>query len=475
MTRAAVIRRIGTTVLRGKYRLDGVLGEGGMATVYAATHLEFGKPFAVNMLHSELLSDEQIRSRFLREGKVASLLHHGAVEIFDCETDTDGSLLLIMELLDGASVDDLGPSRGRPVPLKDALCIACLLLEVLEAAHAKGIVHRDIKPANLFLRRDGQLKVLDFGISRLRDSALTPSTKTIGGPMGTPAFMAPEQARADADAIDARTDLFGVGATLFTLISGEHLHSGVDARQVMFRAATEPARSLASVAPEIPTEIVEVVAKAVAFEKSERWESAADMREAILAFYECHFGAQQLSGLAALVAAHPGLLQNSPTERTSQPPDLGGDRARITERSAVGAVPGLAGASTIPEPQRDVERQAPRVASPLRVALSGQRFVLLLGVALILAFTQLLLRSHGRDARRASPPNAPIRHVEASVPPVVPAAVAPVVELAPRLSEAHGTLADPRRSATVRPPRVHAPAVSPNQGGLDPPPLPARH
>jgi hypothetical protein len=187
------------------------------------------------------------------------------------------------------------------MPLCAALNIAYQVLDVLRAAHDNGIVHRDIKPANLFVLRDGRVKVLDFGISRLHDGAEPFDSQATGSVMGTPFFMAPEQARAEASEVDTRTDLFAVGATLFTLISGQYLHTGDDSRQVMIQAATQRARSLASVAPGAPAAVVDLVARAVAFDSAARWESAQAMQEAVRQVHEALYGPIEFESLARLV------------------------------------------------------------------------------------------------------------------------------------------------------------------------------
>jgi len=286
-------------ILAGKYRVDRVLGEGGMAVVYAVTHLRNTARLAVKVLHADSLLKGNVRARFVREGKVANSVNHpGAVQMIDDGVAGDGSPYLVMEYLNGVSVNDIG---ARGVPLFAALNIAYQVLDVLRAAHENGIIHRDIKPANLFVLRDGRVKVLDFGISRLHDGAEPFDSVATGSVMGTPYFMAPEQARADASEIETRTDLFAVGATLFTLISGQYLHTGDEPRQVVYRAATQQARSLASVAPGTPQVVIDLVAKAVAFASAARWESAQAMQEAVRQVHESLFGPIGMSALASLL------------------------------------------------------------------------------------------------------------------------------------------------------------------------------
>jgi serine/threonine-protein kinase len=193
--------RIGM-VLRGKYTLESILGVGGMATVYVAKHRN-RKVFAIKMLHADLSTRETMRTRFLREGYVANSVEHaGAVAVLDDDVAEDGSAFLVMELLDGAPVDEIWMEHERRVPAAIVLSIADATLDVLASAHERGIVHRDLKPATLLVTCEGELKVLDFGIARLRDERGGGGTAT-GAMLGTPAFMAPEQALGKTAEIDA--------------------------------------------------------------------------------------------------------------------------------------------------------------------------------------------------------------------------------------------------------------------------------
>ena len=187
--------RVGTT-LKSKYHIDRVLGAGGMAVVYAATHRN-KKRVAIKMLHPELSIHGDSKQRFLREGYVANSVDHpGAVSVLDDDVADDGAAFIVMELLSGEGVETVWEKRGGKLPADAVLALADQLLAVLEAAHEKEIVHRDLKPANLFLLRDGTLKVLDFGIARLREAVASgPSSATqTGALLGTPAFLPPEQA-----------------------------------------------------------------------------------------------------------------------------------------------------------------------------------------------------------------------------------------------------------------------------------------
>jgi serine/threonine protein kinase len=305
--------RIGTTI-RGKYRLDGLLGVGGMAVVYLATHRN-NRRVAVKLLHPELSQNQAVKTRFLKEGYVANTVDHpGAVAVLDDDIAEDGSAFLVMERLEGETVDALIEGWGTRLALDFSLTVIVELLGVLCAAHAKGIVHRDLKPENLFVTKDGALKVLDFGIARLRESMhhdAATATKT-GTLIGTPAFMPPEQAMAKSNEIDARSDLWAVGATLFTMLSGQFVHEGDNGTQIAVAAATRPARSLGAVAPDAPAAVIALVDRALAFEKEARWQSAEEMRDAAIAARET---ACETRGWSEVLAATVTGLSNMKTAR----------------------------------------------------------------------------------------------------------------------------------------------------------------
>jgi serine/threonine-protein kinase len=299
-------RRSVGTVLRGKYRLDGVIGVGGMASVFAATHRNL-KRFAVKMLHPELSFRSEIRTRFLREGYLANKVNHpAAVAVLDDDTAEDGSAFLVMELLDGHTVQELWELHGGRFSSDAVLELADQLLDLLAAAHAQDIVHRDIKPANLFVLRDGTLKVLDFGIARVRDAASGSHAATGAGVLlGTPAFMPPEQALAKLDGMDGRTDVWAVGASMFTLLSGQFVHDGATSSLLIANAATQPARSLSAVRPDIDPRVAQIVDKALAFDPSARWQSAGAMRDAVRAARVAMGAGRGRDPLASLFAVAP--------------------------------------------------------------------------------------------------------------------------------------------------------------------------
>jgi serine/threonine-protein kinase len=283
---SSVQLRIGST-FGDKWRLDAVLGVGGMAAVYAATHRN-GQRAALKILHPEFSSDREWRKRFLREGRVANAVgHEGAVQVLDDDVTADGSVFLVLELLEGENLVARRRRLGGCLPEREVLWIGDQLLDVLVAAHARGIVHRDIKPANLLLTCSGRLKVLDFGIARMQGLSTASTATHKNRAMGTPAFLAPEQARGLWEEVDAQSDLFATGATMFFLLSGLNVHDRHTQNDEMVRAMTVPARPIASVSPGVAETVARVIDGALAFEKSERWPSALSMQEAIRhAYYD---------------------------------------------------------------------------------------------------------------------------------------------------------------------------------------------
>jgi serine/threonine-protein kinase len=278
--------RVGS-MLKGKWHLDAVLGSGGTATVYAATHRN-GNRVAVKVLHPCFSTMQNERDRFGREGYFANKVEHpDVVRVLDEDVDDDGNPFLVMELLDGEPLVARWKAAGYRLPVPEALWIADRLLAVLEAAHAHGIVHRDIKPENLFLTSTGGLKVLDFGIARLRGVG---SGTMRGIVLGTPGFTAPEQARGEWDIVGARTDIWAVGATLFALLTGRLVHEEQQTATHLLRVSTEPAPPVRQVDPTLPESVARLIDCALCFTPEARFSSAAEMRRAIAAAFRLTTG-----------------------------------------------------------------------------------------------------------------------------------------------------------------------------------------
>jgi predicted Ser/Thr protein kinase len=275
--------RIGLTV-NGKYRIDSLLGVGGMASVYACTHRN-GTRKALKILHNEFARDGGITDRFLREGYVANKIEHrGRVAIDDDGVTEAGEPFLVMELLEGETAQQLWKRKHRKVPVDEGLWIAAELLDVLKGFHEAGIVHRDIKPANVFITRENVVKLLDFGVARMREAS--GEATRAGTALGTPSFMAPEQAMGLADGVDGRADVFSIGATLYAMLSGQRLHQGRTDNEAFILAATTPAPSVARIASDLPTEVISLIDKALAWDRRNRFESAEVMRDECLRLIE---------------------------------------------------------------------------------------------------------------------------------------------------------------------------------------------
>jgi serine/threonine-protein kinase len=285
-------KRVGQT-LGGKWRVDRVIDMGGMAAVLAATDPK-GAKVAIKILHPHVATNADVRYRFLREGYAANQVdHRGAVRITaDGETD-DGLVFLVMELLEGESFEAmLDRLPGGRVPLVDLLAISYQTLDTLEAFHARGVIHRDIKPANLFITTSGVVKVLDFGFARLHASRITGA----GIVLGTVTYMAPEQVSGDPADVDARTDLYEMGAVMFQALVGKPFIEGSSMIERVMNVKNKPAPKIATRMPELPESVASVVDRALAFEKKDRWESAGDMRDAIWRAHTAMMRAQKKSG-----------------------------------------------------------------------------------------------------------------------------------------------------------------------------------
>lgn len=272
--------RVGS-VVRGKYRVEAFLAAGTMANVYAATHRN-GSRVALKILHKDLAADPALSERFRREGYFAnSIGHPGIVRAIDDDETEDGCAFLVMELLDGETLEEKRRRKGGRLPLHWVLGVADTLLDILAAAHARDVLHRDLKPDNVFVTKDGEVKVLDFGVARWNDGKSSSDMTGVGMVLGTPAYMPPEQALGRRQDVDAQSDLWGVGATLFVVLSGETVHEGGDAKAKLIATARTPARSLVEVAPHVPRAVAAVIDRALAFDKRDRWPDARAMREAL--------------------------------------------------------------------------------------------------------------------------------------------------------------------------------------------------
>ena len=249
----------------GRFRLDNVLGEGGVAVVYESFDTLLKVPRAIKLLRPGLAQHARARARFTAEAQtMARLTHPNIVRIFDVGM-TNEHAWIVMELVSGGSLIDWLKCHG-PMPPQMAVGVCIEVLRALELAHQEDVIHRDIKPHNILLTAEGQIQVTDFGIARTLQQPEDMLTRT-GATMGTWAFMAPEQ-RADAKGVDATADIYSVGATLFALVTGE---TPVD----LFAADLNPA-----ILANLPEELTALIRKATRYQRSERFLNAMEMIDA---------------------------------------------------------------------------------------------------------------------------------------------------------------------------------------------------
>lgn len=271
--------RLGEVVL-GKWRLERLVGIGGMAAVFEAVHRN-GSHVAIKILHPDLAGSDEIRERFLAEGYAANrVAHPGVVTVRDEGTTPDGAVFLVMDLLRGQTLAHRLEERRQPFSTREVLEISSQLLDVLVHAHGRGVVHRDVKPENVLITPEGRVRLLDFGIARV-DSARNQEAP-LGTTLGTPAFMSPEQALGHWEDVDGRSDLWSLGATMYLLLSGVPVREPGSEMDQLLRAMTRPVGSLGDVAS-LPRSVVAVVDRALAYDRDDRFPDARSMQLALRA------------------------------------------------------------------------------------------------------------------------------------------------------------------------------------------------
>ncbi|HMJ13511.1 MAG TPA: serine/threonine-protein kinase, partial [Polyangiaceae bacterium] len=320
--------RIGQVIV-GKYRIDQLLGRGGMGAVYGATHTSIGKRVALKFLERDIARDRDAALRFQREAEAVSKVESAhIVQIFDSGTTEDGLPFLVMEHLQG---EDLRARLRREsrLPPNDVVHIAGQVLRGLSRAHEAQIVHRDLKPDNIFLcLRDDDpvfVKIVDFGISKIvRENTVDTLTRR-GTVLGTAFYMSPEQAQALRD-IDGRADLYSLGAILYEALAGRPPHVGTAYEAVLISICTTDAPDVRTLASNVPEALARVVHKALRRDRNERYATANE-------FYE------------ALSQAVPGILNSARSRRT---PDVALSSRPPAETDAARSA--LFSADTNPDP-----------------------------------------------------------------------------------------------------------------------------
>jgi WD40 repeat protein len=269
-----------------KFEVLSKLGEGGMGAVFKARHNFLGEVVAVKVMNAVTLAKPEARNRFLREMKaVGQLAHRNIVRALDAEQIGD-LLVLVMEHVEGITLDRLVTQKGRLPIVFSCQCII-QAAQGLQYAHEKGMVHRDVKPANLIVTAKGkEVKLLDFGLARgPREQVAAGNQTQLGAIMGTPAFMAPEQAT-DARSADIRADIYSLGCTLYYLVAGESPFQRESALSTMMAQIGEEGRPLTEVRPDVPAELWAVVAKMLAKNPDDRYQTPKEVAQALQPFVQ---------------------------------------------------------------------------------------------------------------------------------------------------------------------------------------------
>jgi len=324
-------------ILEGKFEILRELARGGMGVVYVARHLALGRQVAVKVLLGELASDRELAARFEQEARAASAIGHpNIIHVYDLGRTAGGLLYMVMELLEGQSLAQLLADAGK-LPISRAVRLIDQVLSALAAAHKNGIVHRDLKPDNIFVVQTEYqpdfVKLLDFGISKIL-AANAPGhlgkgrkETRMGTVMGTPEYMAPEQACGNVDQVDARTDLYATGIVLYELLSSQTPFTGDNYNAVMAAIIDGEHKRVRELRPSVTERLEQVIEQAIAAPREARFASAAAMRD-------------------ALVAAQ----SDDPTRATGVAPVLELDDVDNEEPSGVYALGGAGTSDARPEP-----------------------------------------------------------------------------------------------------------------------------
>lgn len=265
----------------GKYRLNNLLGSGGMAEVWSATNTFTERDVAIKFLNREVAKTEEASARFLKEAKVSARINHpNIIEVLDVGQTEDGQLFIVMELLTGLPLDTALRRQTPPMTLYELALVMLEVAAALAAAHRAGVVHRDLKPTNIYLHkmRDGVAlpKVLDFGVSKFLDEGANHAITIAGTVLGSPLYMSPEQARGDGG-LDGRTDVFAFGAILFEALAGYRAYEAKNFNALIVKIATTRPKSVDEHAPGVPESLRRVVRACMEVDLAHRVRSFDDV------------------------------------------------------------------------------------------------------------------------------------------------------------------------------------------------------
>ncbi|HSY24976.1 MAG TPA: serine/threonine-protein kinase [Polyangiaceae bacterium] len=408
-------------ILAGKYRVDGILGAGGMGVVVAAHHLQLDERVALKFLLPAALGNQEARMRFEREARAAvKIKSEHVARVSDVGTLENGSPYIVMEFLEGTDLAAWLRERG-PLPVEQAVEFVLQAGEALAEAHSLGIVHRDVKPSNLFVvrRNDGHnsVKVLDFGISKIATGNTDGSGTKTNFVMGSPFYMSPEQMRSSKD-VTAQSDLWSLGVVLYELLSGSSPFTGDTFPEICVKIATEPPPSLRSVRAEVPPELEAVIERCLEKAPGQRFGDVADLAFALQPFAPPR--------AMASVERIAGILQ-----RTR--PSIPAPATRLRDGVHAASM-GTVGTFTQPEG---------------RPGHTGRNLAIGVGVALLLAVVGVGMAMRQRGAPATNGPSA----AAVVAPPALPSATA--------TTSASVAASAPGTANAAEPPPTNAPPAPP--------------
>jgi serine/threonine-protein kinase len=421
------------TVLRDTYEICSVLGRGGMGSVFLARHLRLpGKQVAIKVLRKNVETRPDVVLRFRREAEIASRLGHpNIIEVLDFDTLEDGSSFLVMEYLRGRSLSKR-LKQGR-LPLEEVFDITRQIGAALQAAHRAGVVHRDLKPDNVFLvpNEGGEgerVKLLDFGISKVIDSQTLQTQDSVL--LGTPRYMAPEQAMGKNKEVDARSDLFSLGCMVYEMLAGKGPFAGLSLPEFIYRIVHEAPDPLGPLAPDAPPQVVAAVERALS--------KLPDDRQPDIDTFITELTGSPLQTLSGQDPAATAAGRRRPAE--AAPPS--------SPRNTAEPLP-----EELPAPEAPPRKKTAEVAGAAAV-------VALVGLAALLVWlrpgtpsapapapvTPVAVTQPAPAAPSSTPPSeAPVERATVAPPPVASTAAAP-------------TVTPPRKTEQARPPERQAPA-----------------
>lgn len=339
-------------VLCGQWRLETIIGKGGMGSVWEATELKFGRKVAVKTLHPNLLQDEAVR-RFEREAQVMAKLDHPHVVTLLAFARQDGLPFIVMRHLKGANLRAVINENGGRLSWKQLGPLMRQLCDALDYIHSRGVVHRDLKLSNIFLDKDGWLTLLDMGLARGHRSTITHT----GMVWGTPHFLSPEQV-AGQKVIDGRSDLYGLGAVTYLVLSGRYPFESSDDQALLRSHLNAPRPDITRIAPHVPPAVSLVLQKAMAVAPEERYQKATDFFVALDEAFATG-GATRISELVTpsqvatvsnVESATEPAMQRPTNPRPSAPrPSSPRLRPTVTDRAPM--------AATLEDPERETPQR----------------------------------------------------------------------------------------------------------------------